>query len=105
MLDTLAPNDTRRLEKEIFVGINIQVRTKRGTIVVRRCRRMVKIHHIWDNGAGKSFSTRELSSGKRVDNNMLDGWQTRRKGHLEIITDAINEKPFTLPRKIMMVTD
>src|SRR5687768_1153106 len=49
IFDPFALERTRRLEKEIFIGINSQVRAQRRGVFIWWSRRVVVVHHIRDN--------------------------------------------------------
>src|SRR5258706_10669825 len=49
IFDAFALEGTRWLEKEMFIGINSQVRTKRSGVLIRWSRRVIKNHYVCDN--------------------------------------------------------
>src|SRR6185503_7563708 len=36
---------------------------------------------------------------------MMDAWQARRESHLKVVTDAVDQKTFSFPGKIVVMTD
>src|SRR5215216_7675514 len=103
VLDPFALEWTRRLEKEIFAGIHLQVRAKRGGVLIRRIRRVVKVHYVWDDRDIDPTPLAHLGSGQGINHHMMDAGEARREGHLQVVADTVDQKTFSLPGKIVVV--
>ena len=81
MFDSLAWDDAGGLKKNDVVVVQADFPAEVERIVVGRTRIVFKIEDVGDENGRESLAMRKVLLRKRVDGDMLNSWQSRRKCH------------------------
>src|SRR5215216_6863930 len=91
----------------MFILINSQVRAQRRGVVLwpRWVRWVVKVHYIWDDRNINPTPLAHFGRRQGIDHHMMNARQSWRKCHLKIVADAVDQKPFPFPEKIVVMSN
>ena len=103
MFDAFAPHDTGGLQEEVLAVRDSQVGLDGGCVGIGFCRGSVEVHHVGDQACGNAAPVAQLRRRRRIDHNMPHVGQPRRKAHVQVVPDAVDQEPAPLPIEVMMV--